>query len=139
MKVGSLSRVIAFGWSTFSHGSLPKLKNADIGTYLLKKDSKSYRSLPLMDWSTGEQMPRLVMVYLPIAINPNHRIIELQGINSTRRFLCEWQSFLYRYIPVGILECVPQKINQRPQPFVGRNDLETLMASPNAKDWIKLT
>ncbi|CAO3631373.1 unnamed protein product [Cunninghamella blakesleeana] len=62
-----------------------------------------------------------------------------QGVNTTRRFLCEWQSFLYRYIPIGLLEVYPQKINERAPPFFGRDDLETLMASPRASDWIKLT
>ncbi|KAG1380928.1 hypothetical protein G6F60_005923 [Rhizopus arrhizus] len=62
-----------------------------------------------------------------------------QGVNITRRFLCEWQSFLYRYVPVGILEKPPQRMNERPPPFQGRNDLETLMASPLASDWVKLS
>ncbi|KAI8645436.1 hypothetical protein BD408DRAFT_338707 [Parasitella parasitica] len=62
-----------------------------------------------------------------------------QGLNTTRRFLCEWQSFLYRYIPVGILENPPQNMNERPPPYQGRNDLETLMASPLASDWVKIS
>ncbi|KAK3109054.1 hypothetical protein FSP39_021934 [Pinctada imbricata] len=62
-----------------------------------------------------------------------------QGVETTRRFLMEWLSFLYRYIPVGLLEQVPQKINERPPYYVGRNDLETLMASPSCLDWIKLS
>ncbi|KAI9492368.1 hypothetical protein BDB00DRAFT_828723 [Zychaea mexicana] len=62
-----------------------------------------------------------------------------QGLNATRRFLCEWQSFLYRYIPVGLLEVVPQKINERAPPFSGRDELETLMASPKSSDWVKLS
>ncbi|KAI8969031.1 hypothetical protein BDF20DRAFT_980643 [Mycotypha africana] len=62
-----------------------------------------------------------------------------QGVNTTRRFLCEWQSFLYRYIPVGILERPPQRMNERPPPYEGRNDLETLMASPLASDWVKIS
>ncbi|KAI8388710.1 uncharacterized protein BYT42DRAFT_244302 [Radiomyces spectabilis] len=62
-----------------------------------------------------------------------------QGINATRRFLCEWQSFLYRYIPAGLLEVVPQHINERAPPYFGRDDLETLMASPRASDWVKLS
>ncbi|KAI9315389.1 hypothetical protein BX666DRAFT_1962279 [Dichotomocladium elegans] len=62
-----------------------------------------------------------------------------QGVNTTRRFLLEWQSFLYRYIPVGLLEVLPQHINERAPPFVGRDELETLMASPRASDWIKLS
>ncbi|KAH8550464.1 hypothetical protein BGW37DRAFT_496852 [Umbelopsis sp. PMI_123] len=64
---------------------------------------------------------------------------DTMGVNSTRRFLCEWQSFLYRYIPVGLLEVLPQHMNERPPPYYGRDELETLMASPRASDWIKIT
>jgi tRNA-dihydrouridine synthase 3 len=53
--------------------------------------------------------------------------------------LCEWQSFLHRYVPVGILEVTPQYMNLRPERFCGRSDLETLMASEDSKDWIKLS
>ncbi|MCL4138046.1 UNVERIFIED_CONTAM: hypothetical protein GTU68_016893 [Idotea baltica] len=62
---------------------------------------------------------------------------DAEGIEKTRRFLLEWLSFLYRYIPVGILER-PQQMNQRPPVYVGRDDLETLMASSQAKDWVKI-
>ncbi|PWA00510.1 hypothetical protein BB558_003424 [Smittium angustum] len=61
------------------------------------------------------------------------------GLNHTRRFLCEWQSFLYRYVPVGLLDVLPAKINQRPPSFYGRDELETLMASPNVSDWVKIS
>lgn len=37
-----------------------------------------------------------------------------QGVNITRRFLLEWLSFLYRYVPVGLLEVLPQQMNHRP-------------------------
>jgi tRNA-dihydrouridine synthase 3 len=60
-----------------------------------------------------------------------------QGVNTTRRFLLEWLSFLYRYVPVGLLERIPQVLNHRPPNYmVGRNDLETLFLSPLASDWI---
>lgn len=62
-----------------------------------------------------------------------------QGVNTTRRFLLEWLSFLYRYIPVGVLEVTPQHLNDRPPPFCGRSDLETKMASKDCKDWIHLS
>ncbi|XP_033104235.1 tRNA-dihydrouridine(47) synthase [NAD(P)(+)]-like [Anneissia japonica] len=62
-----------------------------------------------------------------------------QGVDKTRRFMLEWLSFLYRYIPVGILERVPQRINERPPQYFGRDHLETLMASPDCKDWIKIS
>ena len=61
------------------------------------------------------------------------------GINLTRRFLCEFLSFTHRYIPVGLLEYLPAKINDRPEPWQGRNELETLMASSNYTDWIKIS
>ncbi|RKP27696.1 hypothetical protein SYNPS1DRAFT_12298 [Syncephalis pseudoplumigaleata] len=64
---------------------------------------------------------------------------DTQGVNQTRRFLCEWQSFLHRYIPVGLLEVVPQRINDRPPAYKGRNEMETLLASPQAKDWVKIS
>lgn len=64
---------------------------------------------------------------------------DTKGVENTRRFLLEWLSFLYRYVPVGILENPPQKVNERPSRFRGRDDLETLMASPSAADWIKIS
>jgi tRNA-dihydrouridine synthase 3 len=60
------------------------------------------------------------------------------GIGTTRRFLLEWLSFAHRYVPVGLLEHLPPNIQDRPPRFKGRDDLETLMASENYKDWIKL-
>ena len=44
-----------------------------------------------------------------------------QGVNTTRRFLLEWLSFLYRYVPVGILEVLPQSMNQRPPAYMVRS------------------
>ncbi|KAL0269137.1 UNVERIFIED_CONTAM: hypothetical protein PYX00_006964 [Menopon gallinae] len=64
---------------------------------------------------------------------------DTKGVELTRQFTLEWLSFLYRYIPVGLLERPPQKINERPPRYVGRNDLETLMASSNCSDWVKIT
>lgn len=64
--------------------------------------------------------------------------IDAQGIATTRRFLLEFLSFYHRYIPFGILEKPPQRVNQRPPRYVGRDEMETLLASPNASDWIKI-
>ncbi|KAJ5331697.1 hypothetical protein N7476_001480 [Penicillium atrosanguineum] len=61
------------------------------------------------------------------------------GIGTTRRFMLEWLSFAYRYVPIGLLEHLPPHINDRPPAFRGRNELETLMASGNYKDWIKIS
>ena len=61
------------------------------------------------------------------------------GVDKTRRFLLELISFQCRYVPVGILERLPPRINDRPPAFVGRDDLETLMASPSVHDWLRLS
>ncbi|KNC55663.1 uncharacterized protein AMSG_01934 [Thecamonas trahens ATCC 50062] len=62
-----------------------------------------------------------------------------QGVETTRRYMLEWLSFLYRYVPVGCLEVLPQHMALRPPAFVGRNELETLLASDNAADWVRIT
>lgn len=61
------------------------------------------------------------------------------GVNLARRFMCEFIGFTHRYIPVGILERLPPKINQRPPQWKGRNEMETLLGSDDYKDWIKIT
>jgi tRNA-dihydrouridine synthase 3 len=63
-----------------------------------------------------------------------------QGVNNVRRFLLEWLSFLHRYVPVGILEVLPQEMNHRSPAHVrGRNDLETLFLSSHSEDWIRIS
>ena len=62
-----------------------------------------------------------------------------RGVENTRRFLLEWLSFTHRYIPCGLLEVLPQRSNWRPSAFVGRTDLETLLASPDPADWIQIS
>jgi tRNA-dihydrouridine synthase 3 len=62
-----------------------------------------------------------------------------KGVATTRRYMCEWLSFLCRYVPVGLLEQQPQFMNDRPPFYVGRNDLETLMSSDQVSDWVKIS
>uniref|UniRef100_A0A8C8LNL7 tRNA-dihydrouridine(47) synthase [NAD(P)(+)] n=1 Tax=Oncorhynchus tshawytscha TaxID=74940 RepID=A0A8C8LNL7_ONCTS len=64
---------------------------------------------------------------------------DTQGLEKTRNFLLEWLSFMCRYIPVGLLEQVPQRINERPPYYMGRDYLESLMASQHVGDWIKIS
>jgi len=61
-----------------------------------------------------------------------------QGIGLTRRFLLDWLSFAHRYIPVGILDHLPPSLQDRPPAFRGRDEMETLLASDNYLDWIKI-
>ncbi|KAI9467582.1 tRNA-dihydrouridine(47) synthase [NAD(P)(+)]-like protein [Coemansia sp. RSA 1290] len=88
------------------------------------------------DISAGE---RLDMLKQFARFGMEHWGTDAQGIETTRRYMLEWQSFLHRYIPPGLLEVLPQRMNERPPPFVGRSDLETLLASPSASDWIKIS
>lgn len=62
-----------------------------------------------------------------------------RGVENTRKFMLEWLSYTCRYIPVGLLEVNPQKLQWRNPSYSGRNDLETLMASENPVDWVKLS
>lgn len=39
---------------------------------------------------------------------------------------------------MGLLERLPQRINERPPYYLGRDHLETLMASQQAADWIRI-
>ncbi|KAG1743735.1 uncharacterized protein EDB91DRAFT_1236703 [Suillus paluster] len=69
----------------------------------------------------------------------SHFGTDTTGVNTTRRFLCEALSFQYRYVPIGLLERLPAKINDRAPAFKGRDELETLLASPNSQDWVKIS
>ena len=64
---------------------------------------------------------------------------DARGVESTRRFLLEWLSFAHRYIPVGLLDVLPQKLSWRAPAFVARSQLETLLASPAPSDWVAIT
>ena len=62
-----------------------------------------------------------------------------KGVETTRRCMLEWLSFLHRYVPVGLLEVLPQSLGMRPPAYYGRTDLETLLASSKVDDWIKIS
>lgn len=61
------------------------------------------------------------------------------GVATTRRFLLEWLSFGCRYVPLGILERMPPRIQDRPPAWKGREDMETLLGSGDYRDWIKIS
>lgn len=90
----------------------------------------------LWDVSAGE---RLDMLRKYVNYGLEHWGSDSRGVETTRRFLLEWLSFLHRYIPVGVLERPPQKINERPPSYHGRDDLETLLSSSACHDWIKIS
>jgi tRNA-dihydrouridine synthase 3 len=53
----------------------------------------------------------------------SHFGTDTAGVNTTRRYLCEALSFQYRYVPIGLLEHLPGRLNDRAPAFRGRNDL----------------
>jgi tRNA-dihydrouridine synthase 3 len=88
----------------------------------------------------------------------SHFGTDTAGINTARRYLCEAISFQYRYVPLGLLEHIPGRINDRAPLFRGRDELgmfpsssspwtllraialtETLLASPDSRDWVKIS
>lgn len=89
-----------------------------------------------LDKSSTERL-KIIEDYSKFALQ--HWGTDDYGINTSRRYLCEFLSFTYRYIPVGILERLPPKLNQRPPKWKGRDEMETLLGSDDYRDWIKIT
>ncbi|KAI6126750.1 hypothetical protein F5141DRAFT_1083094 [Pisolithus sp. B1] len=69
----------------------------------------------------------------------SHFGTDTAGVNTVRRYLCESLSFQYRYVPIGLLERLPARINERAPAFRGRDELETLLASPDSRDWVRVS
>lgn len=90
----------------------------------------------IWDISAGE---RLDIVKQYCAYGLEHWGSDSRGVENTRRFVLEWLSYLHRYIPVGLLEVLPAKMNHRPPAYFGRSELETLLASENPTDWIRIS
>ncbi|KAF7810829.1 tRNA-dihydrouridine(47) synthase [NAD(P)(+)]-like [Senna tora] len=88
------------------------------------------------DISSGE---RLNILKDFVHFGLEHWGSDTKGVETTRRFLLEWLSYTCRYIPVGLLEVIPQRLNWRPPSYYGRDDLETLMASDSAADWVRIS
>ncbi|KAG2400832.1 tRNA-dihydrouridine(47) synthase [Vigna angularis] len=88
------------------------------------------------DISSGE---RLNILKDFVNFGLEHWGSDTKGVETTRRFLLEWLSYTCRYIPVGLLDVVPQRLNWRPPSYYGRDELETLMASDSAADWIRIS
>ncbi|KAL5563138.1 hypothetical protein UlMin_032885 [Ulmus minor] len=88
------------------------------------------------DISSGERL-NILKDYVRFGLQ--HWGSDSKGVETTRRFLLEWLSYTCRYIPVSLLDVIPQRLNWRPPSYFGRDDLETLMASDSAADWIRIS
>ncbi|XP_057966077.1 tRNA-dihydrouridine(47) synthase [NAD(P)(+)]-like [Malania oleifera] len=139
--------------------SLPVLGNGDVFSYLEWNKHKSdcpelsscmiARGALVKPWifteikeqrhwdiSSGERL-NILKDYVRFGLE--HWGSDTKGVETTRHFLLEWLSYTYRYIPVGLLDVIPQRLNWRPPSYFGRDDLETLMASDSAADWIRIS
>ncbi|CCE61744.1 hypothetical protein TPHA_0B00720 [Tetrapisispora phaffii CBS 4417] len=94
-------------------------------------DSQQY-----IDKSSTERL-EILKDYAKFAMD--HWGTDEYGISQSRRFFCEFMSFFHRYIPMGICERFPVKLNERPPSWKGRDDLETLLGGTNVQDWIKVS
>ncbi|GAA5871429.1 hypothetical protein JCM3774_005596 [Rhodotorula dairenensis] len=90
------------------------------------------------DWDISSR-ERLDMIGKLCDFGLEHWGSDQMGTNLTRRFVCEAMSFTHRYVPVGLLERLPTHMNERAFPYKGRDELETLLASDQAKDWVDIT
>ena len=103
------------------------------------KENRNYKPTDSLkgvwDISAGERL-EIVRKYVHYGLE--HWGSDARGVDQTRRFLLEWLSFLWRYVPVGLLDR-PQAMNQRPCCYVGRSDLETLLGSRKVDDWIRIS
>lgn len=89
-----------------------------------------------LDKSSSERLD-ILKDYAHFAMD--HWGTDAYGISQCRRFFCEFMSFFHRYVPMGICERYPVQLNERPPNWRGRDELETLLGSADAKDWIKLS
>ena len=98
---------------------------------------KEIHSKQTFDISASERMDMLKNF---VRYGFEHWGTDNQGIENTRRFLLEFLSYLHRYVPAGLLEHgYSQRMIDRPPTYVGRCDTETLLSSPLAADWIKIS
>ena len=89
-----------------------------------------------LDKSSSERL-RLVEQYAKLGLETWGS--DERGVGTTRRFLLEWLSFAYRYVPVGLLEYLPPSLQDRPPAWRGRDELETLLGSGDYRDWVKIS
>ena len=119
------------------------------GIFLLKKDSRFWKTTQTTDLSTGDRTIKGWKIHDAFYWNGSLSctgkiVLSEKNLNNRISFLFKYKYFPFfystefRYIPVGVLEQPPQLINHRPPAYVGRDDMETMLASRNANDWIKI-
>ncbi|KAK9473872.1 uncharacterized protein V1510DRAFT_391090 [Dipodascopsis tothii] len=98
-----------------------------------------FEEIDKRDYIDKSATERLDMIKQFAGLGLAHWGSDEYGVNTTRRFLCELLSFTHRYVPVGLLEVLPPRIQDRPPLWRGRNELETLLGSGDYRDWVKIS
>ena len=65
---------------------------------------------------TGQERLDMIRDYSNFGLD--HWGSDDKGIETTRRFLLEWLSFLHRYVPHGILAQPPQRVTKQIHFFI---------------------
>ncbi|CAL9729248.1 tRNA-dihydrouridine(47) synthase [NAD(P)(+)] [Monosporozyma unispora] len=127
-------------WEDWYHyrDSIPEMDSIMIARGALIKpwiweeiDSQQY-----LDKSSSERMD-ILADFTRYAME--HWGTDEYGIAQCRRYFCDFMSFFHRYIPMGICERYPVKLNERPPHWQGRDEMETKLGSLDSQDWIKLS
>eukprot|EP00937_MAST-01D_sp_MAST-1D-sp2_P005025 g5025.t1 len=116
----------------------PALLTAMIGRGALIKPWLCTEIKERRDWDISSS-ERFDMLRDFVRFGLEHWGSDAHGVGVTRRYLLEWLSFLCRYVPAGLLERLPQRMNQKPPAYAGRDELETLMASSRCADWVRIS
>ena len=101
------------GVRSSSPGYSPKWRKAENGMWVHERGWSGWKSMQNMDW--GERCG--------FSSSPYHSPLFFSqkatsaGLNTTRRYLCEALSFQYRYVPIGLLERLPARLNDRAPAF----------------------
>jgi len=82
-----------------------------------------YAFVPLFVAAISVLIPPVWFVAMFHPPGSGHSMTNHDTQNTTRRYLCEALSFQYRYVPIGLLEYLPGKINDRPPAYRGRDEL----------------
>eukprot|EP00796_Vickermania_ingenoplastis_P011224 gene11224-7795_t len=69
---------------------------------------------------------------------------QVKDLSGSERFavlqrFCHGSLFFHRYVPAALLERLPQKMNERPPYYRGRDEVETMMCSASVSDWLALS
>ncbi|XP_069734047.1 tRNA-dihydrouridine(47) synthase [NAD(P)(+)]-like isoform X2 [Phaenicophaeus curvirostris] len=118
-----------------AHKLIPKLREWGASMVTLHGRSREQRYTRSADW---DYIAECAKIATPMPLFGNGDILSYEDAQRAMQTGVSGV-MIARYIPVGLLEHLPQKINERPPYYLGRDYMETLMASQNVDDWIKIS